>query len=103
MENFDFAAQNMFMPLEKHLTTLYTDHFTGFLSSEIFAQLKACAGPKKITVSREKAPDKVYGIENTIYVGRSRENESGDGYIHLEDDHKVTERGVKMNRGPRRA
>ena len=89
VEQFDFAAQNMFRQLEDHLVTLYQSKFDDFAKSDVFQQLRACTGPKMVTVSRERGPDRKFKLHGTVYVGRSRDNDSGDGYIQLEDDHKV--------------
>ena len=100
VEDFDFAAQNMFVKLEDHLSKLYESHFDGFLTSEIFKQLKSSTGPKMVTVSREKTPDVKYKLDGTVMVGRSRENESGDGYIQLSEDHKVSREHCRFDAGP---
>ena len=100
VENFDFAAANMFQPAEALLLQACDDKFTGFKDSPMFdTMLKSC-GPKMVTIVREKGGTKHYKLDGTIVVGRSRENDTGDGYIHLEDDHKVSREHCKIDAGP---
>lgn len=100
VENFDFAAANMFMPLEEHLVQFYQKHYDDFYKSPMFTQLQACTGPKMVTVSKEKGADAKYKLHGSVYVGRSRENDAGEGYIQLEDDHKVSREHCRFDAGP---
>lgn len=100
VEHFDFAASNMFMKLENALMDHYAKLFDGFIKSEIFGTLTASTGPKMVVVSHEKSANQNFKIDGTIYVGRSRENEGGDGYIQLDDDHKVSREHLRIDAGP---
>jgi len=101
VENFDFAAQNMFTLLEDHLYKVYESHMSPFQASEVFTTLVESTGPKKIIVSGGKdSAERPYKLEGTVFVGRSRDNDSGDGYIQLEDDHKVSREHCKIDAGP---
>jgi len=100
VENFDFAAQNMFVRLDEILCKVYESHMAAFQASEVFGTLVEASGPKKIVVSREKTNDAAFKIDGTVFVGRSRDNDSGDGYIHLEEDHKVSREHCKIDAGP---
>ena len=50
-------------------------------------------------VTREKGTTK-HKLDGTIFIGRSREGrEEGDGYIHLEGDHKVSREHCRIDAG----
>ena len=99
VEQFDFLAQNMFSGLVDQLTSLYESQVADFKRSPIFQQMVATTGPKMLTVSREKGADFNIKLDGDVYVGRSRENESGSGYVHLEDDHKVSREHCRFDAG----
>ena len=100
VENFDFAAQNMFQPVEDILRGLCEAKFNDFKQSPIFETLLKSCGPKMLTVSREKSSDVSHKLDGCVVVGRSRENESGDGYVQLPDDHKVSREHCRLDAGP---
>jgi len=100
VEQFDFAAQNMFEPISNILKAKCEELVPSFMSSPMMDTLTKSCGPKKVTVSREKSADVDYKIDGCVILGRSRENESGDGYIQLPDDHKVSREHCKIDAGP---
>lgn len=99
VEEFDFAAQNLFTKVEDILRDLCQSHFEDFKQSQHFATLVQSVGPKMITVSRAKGSESKHLLDKTVIVGRSRENENADNYIHLEDDHKVSREHCKIDAG----
>jgi len=100
VENFNFAAQNMFQPLEDILKAKCNDRFNEFTKSPIYDTLLKSCGPKMLTVSREKTSDQVHKLDGCVVVGRSRESDAGDDYVHLPDDHKVSREHCRLDAGP---
>ena len=56
-----------------------------------------CPAPPQ--VSRDKQADRNYKLDGCVMVGRSRDNDTGDGYIRLEDDSKVSREHCKIDTG----
>ena len=100
VENFDFAAQNMFQPVEDILKGLCEAKFNDFKQSPIFETLLKSCGPKMVTVSREKKSDETHPLGGCVVIGRSRESDAGDDYIHLPEDHKVSREHCRIDAGP---
>ena len=75
------------------LFKLAESHFAEFKAGPHFETLLKSTGPKMITVSREKGADTKHVLDRTVIVGRSRDNDNADNYIHLESDHKVSRGG----------
>ena len=70
------------------------------LHSPMFDTLLKSTGPKMVTVSREKAADYSCKLDGCVVVGRSRDSDTGDDYIHLPDDHKVSREHCRFDAGP---
>ena len=66
----------------------------------MFDTLLKSTGPKMVTVSREKAADYSCKLDGCVVVGRSRDSDTGDDYIHLPDDHKVSREHCRFDAGP---
>jgi hypothetical protein len=99
LEHFDFAAANLFNSIEQILSDMCDAQYEPFKQSEQYSTLLKSCGPKMVTISRDRSADKSYALDGTVIVGRSRENESGDDYIHLADDHKVSREHCKIDAG----
>ena len=55
VEEFDFAAQNMFMIVEQKILATAEEHFENFRISPMFETLTSCLGPKMMTVRARTA------------------------------------------------
>lgn len=81
------------------MTGLCEAQYGKFKMSPMFETLVKSCGPKMITVSREGKGDKSYKLDGTVMIGRSRENDHGDDYVQLPDDHKVSREHCKIDAG----
>ena len=81
------------------MTGLCEAQYGKFKISPMFETLVKSCGPKMITVSREGKGDKSYKLDGTVMIGRSRENDHGDDYVQLPDDHKVSREHCKIDAG----
>jgi len=99
VEKFDFAAKNLFGEVERILRAELEKHLPSFKEGATYQTLLKSIGPKMITVSRDKQSDRSYKLDGCVIVGRSHDNDMGDGYIRLEDDKKVSREHCKIDTG----